>query len=322
MTLWKVGDTADYSLFNTCRKLQYYVNNEFNLNEDMILKTSYLDLWLTRNYLFAQYGYTFESPELDAFFKMFDWYEPIYFSAYEEQPNIFKGYQNGSSLDVDGDGQLEQVYIFLYNEADSGEGVDFFVVESDGSVSSANFFMEWGTPFINFGFTNATDGNGYFLLGAHIESMDYEYSIYRYQDNTLSLQKHFDGYDIKSFDGKTLVKIDACYHFETMDVEINYQLTDSGFDPIEQDYYTYLCGLHVAKKDVSARTSNSVTSQEMTIHAGDFIQILGGDMKEWIKFENCTTNEQGWLNVTEDTVLLQPKKESVDDLFTGRNIHD
>lgn len=60
MTLWKVGDTADYSLFNTCRKLHYYVNNGFNLNEDMILKTSYLDLWLTRNYLFAQYGYTFE----------------------------------------------------------------------------------------------------------------------------------------------------------------------------------------------------------------------------------------------------------------------
>ena len=50
--------------------------------------------------------------------------------------------------------------------------------------------------------------------------------------------------------------------------------------------------------------TNREISEKVNIQSGDSLEILGGDLEEWILFKKISTGEEGWLYVNSNQCML------------------
>lgn len=318
--------------------------SEQPLDENWLAEMNQTDLSIARNEIYAKYGRDFTDPFLKAVFSLKEWYEPVYspreFDALSndfltdiEKENlsnitsyeIERGYRkksgdasidvdrvvSGSWYDLDGDGSYEQVF-YEKDESDptklplacmrilSKEDVD--AGKEDGILVS------WETDsFHDDGYVFSMDGKTkYLAMGDYGLSGDDVMKIYRYEPG--KVEEVGCIYD----DPNTIIVypdyIEASERYDhicSQFIPFEYVLKNGRFERVIEDYYEYYQHTDIiTMQDIVLHTEKDTNSTPITVKKGEKVEMLGGDVTEWILFRKVETGQEGWLYVKECRCML------------------
>ena len=170
-------------------------------------------------------------------------------------------------------------------------------------------------------YLGSMDGENYFLvIGDSGFSDDYMLTFYRYEDGELkkSGEMYTAPKNLEIYEDKIIVP-EETEHFQCQPVRFTYVDQNGSFVKLEEDYYDYRQNIVVAKQEVPLYAAKDSDEIGVTISEGEEVQVMGGDMKEWVLLKKIATGEEGWIRV-EDLVMCQMPDGNVyysDQLFEG-----
>lgn len=324
---------------------QYYEPNlsERIWMEDEIAGMSKLDFAIARNQVFARYGRRFDDPLLQNIFAVKSWYEPKYspeefdlmsqeFLTEIERENLkmimqyeklwgyrktaesgvkeAKGFVSGSWIDLDGDGKKEQV---IYQPGERKESGGFiYLWEVTVIVGDASVTYEGPTVDTIGYLVSMDDTHSYIVVADFGQSADYVSTFYEYKDGELKqvgqMYAHPDSLIV--YEDKILAP-EETYHFQCQPVKFRYELIDGMFVKQEDEYYEYRGNIATAQQEVQLYSSKEGTEIGVTVAEGEDIQVMGGDMKEWVLLKKVSTGEEGWIRTEGFHDCILPNGETI-----------
>ncbi len=333
----------------------YYPDlSERLFEEDELWDFDQTRLSIARNQIFAKYGRRFEDPFLNAVFLCKNWYEPKY-SAEEfevkqqdlltdiEKENLVTvtnyeikaGYRksgdygraetllSGSWLDLDGDGQKEQVTYTVKEQENEGIWDEIYkialsVKSSEGEKITVT---KEGCDLHEHCYAVSMDGKHYDLIVADDgASADYQMNFYRYEKGALTDVGTIlsSPPDLEVYPDK-LAAFEETYHFQCQPVEFEFVFTDGKLVRQEKEYYEYGQNTVTALKEIELYSEKDSRDSVILLSPGDEVSVMGGDLSEWVQLKKASTGETGWLKVKDGTTcFLQDGSEwNSWDLFEG-----
>lgn len=301
-------------------------------DEDAFWKYSQTELSIARNQLFAKYGRKFQDPFLSALFSVKTWYEPKYegreFDGRQEEflsdveltnlKSVLKmeerrcyrksgdgnyetarGILSGSWIDVDGDGQEEQI---LYDKR-AQEGMDIVTLkirEEGLTVEDAAAVVYEGISAHEYCYILSMDGiRNQIVIADDGYSADYMAEFYEYGEARITELGNITA-EIRTLKvlPDTLKAQVETFHIQCEPIEFTYVIENGTLKQLEQDYYEYRGNSAEALYEIPLMKEKGSTETAVTLMPGDKVRILGGDLSEWVQLEKESTGEKGWLKVT------------------------
>ena len=328
---------------------EYYEPNlsEKVLTEEEIDRLSMTECVIARNQLFAKYGRKFEDAFLDQVFSLKSWYEPRYTPAEFDQiwqdsftdiekENLLaimdyeKFYKtkssgtakavrrllSGSWIDLDGDGIKEQI---IYQTRGIGEAY-YWAGEVTLIVGDAQIEHDGYNTYMDCYIASMDGLHYYIVVGENGMSFDYVSTFYQYENGSLSNvgTMYTHPYILEMYPDKVLSP-EKCDYFQSQNVKFRYELSNGLFVKREDDYYDYMQNIVTANQKISLYREKDSTEAFIVLHKGDEVQVMGGDMKNWVLLKKVSTGEEGWLQVDEHSRCILPDGTVVysSDLFDG-----
>lgn len=328
--------------------------------EDELLGLDDTRLSIARNQIFAKYGRRFEDSFLHEVFSRKNWYEPKY-SAEEfavtqqelltetEQANlqtviqheILLGMRNepgdeserikrlldGSWLDLNGDGEKEQIFYVIEEVLERSNWSEItevsLVVKNDAGEEVCRI-KKHGPDLAENCYTMSPDGvQQLLMIYDHGESADPMAEFYRYEDGKLENAGIILCYPggFRVYPGRLLAK-EETFHLQCQPVEFEFLWQDGMWVEQEQECYDYRQNVVTALQEFSLYEEKDSTDAAIAIPQGTSVQIMGGDLKEWVLLKNVDTGESGWLKVEGGECLLSDgSKIYSDKLLDGVTIY-
>lgn len=328
--------------YDVCDDQYYYPElSERVFSEDEFNDFNRTDLSIARNELFARHGRSFADPFFKQVFAVKSWYEPT-LSAAEfdsrrteiltdiEEKNVqtiiacesARGFRkkdpealevrmlvSGSWIDLDGDGEKEQICCSGTDYEENGDeyGVAGVVltVRSENGESRITLGEDDGYEFHDKCFITSMDGVHYCLiLMDYGPSADYMSFLYSYEEGKLKetgrMACHARG--LKVYEDKILAPTET-YHLQCQPVDFVYVLQKGKFVYQPSEYYEYRGNTVTATRDFPLFATKEETQPSLMIGEGEKVKILGGDLENWVLVEKTDTAERGWLKVSRQTEI-------------------
>lgn len=315
--------------------------------EDELLGLDDTRLSIARNQIFAKYGRRFEDSFLHEVFSQKNWYEPKY-SAEEfavtqqklltetEQANlqtviqheILLGMRNepgdeserikrlldGSWLDLNGDGEKEQIFYVIEEVLERkywSEITEVSLVVKNSVGEEVCRIKKHGPNLVENCYTMSPDGvQQLLMIYNNGESADPMAEFYRYEDGKLEEAGVILCYPggFRVYPGRLLAK-EETYHLQCQPVEFEFLWQDGMWVKQEKEYYEYRQNVVTALQEFYLYEEKNSTDAAIVIPEGTGVQVMGGDLKEWVLLKNVDTGESGWLKVEGGECLLSDGSE-------------
>lgn len=331
------------------------------LEEGDLWKLNQTDMSILRNQIYAKYGREFQDIFLDAVFKQKSWYAPEY-SASEfdagqqkkltdlEQNNLellrkveeargyrstgagdystAKGLMSGSWIDLDGDGEKEQVYYTtVMEDEDNFVGKMTLQVrktDRENTVKETSAELEELNLHPNC-YVVTQDGKTWkIIVASNGPSSDYSMSFYNYNLGKLEKLGVINSYveSLKVYPDKMLAMVET-FHLECQRMELEYTIENEALKWVEKDYYKYAETNATVLKDIILYAEKDSKNTVRTLKAGDEIVVLGGDLSQWVQLEVKSTGEKGWIKVIDgECDLADGSTETSSLCFSGLIFYD
>lgn len=303
------------------------------------------DLSIARNQVFAGHGRKFTDPFLNAVFSEKSWYEPQYEGSefdgrmqefltetekenlkivmeWEEEQNFrktgdyerMKGLLSGSWLDLDDDGQEEQIFYQMESEDPEGEivWVTLTIRRADGSEEKVEKEMcnPHKTPYV----CSMEKGRNQLVLAENGMSADFIMEFFAYENGKIASLGSVSTYPgaVQVTNGKLSAPVES-YHIQCEPVSFTYALTGGKLVKVEQDYYEYRGNEVTALKELDLYAAPDDAKPAQKLKAQEHVKILGGDLKKWVKLERVADGTEFWIPV-EDGECIMPDGSAI---YTG-----
>lgn len=246
-------------------------------------------------------------------------------------------------IDLDGDGTAEKVIFRKQQNQDSEYQLDAVVDLDGGRTKLAEFSIFH--PSADCLFAASLDGRTFQLMlldmGVGRDSL---LNIYQFEGGELHPAGSFPNakYTAEPTEGENIYScISGVYQLQNDIVARYYEFTDGVLQEVEQEYYEFLetwrdapdapadRNVFTVKEDIELYYEKD-GEKTFLMPAGSHAVTLGGDLKEWILFENRDTREQGWLRVvrcdeygnTFGCILTDGREVNCSELFDGLLCYD
>lgn len=292
------------------------------------------DLSIARNQIFARHGRKFNDKFLNALFLQKSWYEPEYggveFEALQQELlsdiekenlktvmdfEIARGYRkngtdaegllNLSSLDLDGDGKKEQIIYQILDQETEEDWAEISKISLSVRNSNGEEISIWqeGDAIHDKCYVASMDGIHYFLIVAQNGlSADFVMTFYVYEEGKLKEAGNIYS-DTRELDvyADRLEAYEETYHFQCQPVKFEYHLVNGKLEKQEKDFYDYRGNTATVLQEIPLYSEKNGNEADIELLAGDAVQVIGGDLKEWVQLKKVSTGEMGWIkvNVTE-----------------------
>ena len=102
-------------------------------------------------------------------------------------------------------------------------------------------------------------------------------------------------------------------------MKFRYELSNGLFVKRKDDYYDYMQNIVTANQKIPLYREKDSTETFIVLYKGDEVQVMGGDMKNWVLLKKVSTEEEGWLQVDEHSRCILPDDTVVSssELFDG-----
>lgn len=312
----------------------FYPDTEKRLltQEDLWSKSLNLtDLSIARNEIYARHGRIFQDAFLNAVFRTKDWYQPLYsadefeqkaepfsetelaniqtISEYEDylkHVSIIDGKKlsaqrillSGSWLDLDGDGEKEQItYQFSVNsDNDFGE----YSLQAGDSVKKGegiNLYRYVDVIFLN-------DRTTLLSVGSNGPSDDPSGDYYLYQKQSLILLGQLGGELIGS-QGDCLYTKGQWDFFQTFQRTRCFELDNGLFKSRSTGNYHY-GNRATAIRNVPLYKDEEFSEIGLTLQPGDEVIIVESDLESAVLIKQESTGKSGWLRCKEAYTCILP----------------
>lgn len=287
------------------------------------------DLSIGRNQLFAKYGRKFTDPFLNAVFARKNWYKPVYdgqefdrtmqeFLTETEKANLeavmkqendlyyrkkgdyqtVKPLLSGSWLDVDHDGEEEQV-CFRFDQTEEYEAlVTLTIKEADGTQASVEEHA-W-SPRKPVYVCSLTEETSQLIIADDGVSEDYTMEFYEYDSGKLT-----DIGTVSSFPesvqltGGSISALVETFHLQCEPIRLIYEMTGDQLKQREQEYYEYRGNEVTALTELPLYAAMGDNTPLGELHRDEKVKILGGDLSEWVKIQKIADGAVCWIRVQE-----------------------
>lgn len=208
---------------------------------------------------------------------------------------------SGSWLDLDGDGEKEQIIYEVMKEDNTGVwafDVELKIIgDEEGEViKDLHGQGLWTECFV------ASTGDQYtYLIVSDIgDSLDYVSTFYQYEKGILtevgSMRSH--PLTILIYPDK-IIGEEREQHFQTQEIEREFVFEDGALIRQEKDYYEYMQNIVIAKEQIDLYSEKGGKDAAITLSEGDKVQVMGGDLEQWVQLKKVSTGEAGWLRTNE-----------------------
>lgn len=232
---------------------------------------------------------------------------------------------SGSWLDLDGDGEKEQIIYEVLRGDGTGVwafDVELKIREDEGEVSKElcgeGFWTECFVASIGDQYT-------YLIVSDIGSSLDYVSTFYQYEKGILTEvgSMHSHPLTILIYPDK-IIGEEREQHFQTQEIEREFVFEDGVLIRQEKDYYEYTQNIVTAKEQIDLYSEKDGKDAAITLSEGDKVQVMGGDLKQWVQLKKVSTGEVGWLRINEyDNCYLPDGSEiSVWHLFDDIIVYD
>lgn len=311
--------------------------SEEKLGNDRLYALNQTDLSIARNQVFARYGRKFADPLLHAVFSRKSWYTPQnegsefdsqmqeLFTETEKENLVLvekneterffrksgaydtmKALLSGSFLDLDGDGQEEQIlYDVDWVDDEEEIGVATLTIRgADGSESKAGEEMinPHSVPYI----CSVEDGRYQVGVAQDGMSADFSMTFYGYKSGQLvhggSIFTYPEGVQIVP--GR-LSAPEEIYHIQCEPVYFDYKPENGRLVKQEQDYYEYRGNEVTALQELDLYAAQKDAKAADRLHVQDKVIILGGDLEKWVKIKRVADGKEFWIPVEGGECILQ-----------------
>lgn len=232
---------------------------------------------------------------------------------------------SGSWLDLDGDGEKEQIIYEVLRGDGTGVwafDVELKIREDEGEVSKElcgeGFWTECFVASIGDQYT-------YLIVSDIGSSLDYVSTFYQYEKGILTEvgSMHSHPLTILIYPDK-IIGEEREQHFQTQEIEREFVFEDGVLIRQEKDYYEYTQNIVTAKEQIDLYSEKDGKDAAITLSEGDKVQVMGGDLKQWVQLKKVSTGEAGWLRINEyDNCYLPDGSEiSVWHLFDDIIVYD
>lgn len=257
-----------------------------------------------------------------------DCFQEDYLNEYDVTTDEFyypKRLLSGSYLDLDKDGQREQIIYRILEEDSTG----YFAFEAELCIRGAEgeiskvFHGEglWTECFV----ASMGDQYIYLIVSDYGDSADYTSTFYRYDRGSLANVGNMLSHPAAiMFDSDRIMGKEREYHFQTQEIEKEYAFESGKLVSQEKDYYEYTKNIVTVDQKIALYTEKDESDATIMIFRGDEVQVMGGDLKQWVQLKKVSTGEVGWLKVNENDIccLADGTEISAWDLFEDRIIYD
>ncbi len=340
------GDTFNGNAFQEMYLNEYDVtSNEYmfpnlsdkDLDPDMLFVCNQTDLSIARNQLFAKYGRKFTDPFLSAVFSRKDWYDPrIDGETFDKEINkklteiekknlqlvldieenqyyrksgdygTIAGILSGSWLDLDGDGQVEQIhYVKEIASAISRKELITIIIKSEGGniIDSIKKEVFNGRDYLYI--SSIEDGTYQLIIADDGPSADYSMEFYTFNNNKINVIGTIRSYpECAQITSGTISALVETYHIQCEPIRFSYVIENKNIRWIEQDYYSYRGNEVTALVELNLYENKGDTTHTSILNNGDRIIILGGNLRDWVQIKNGTTGVRYWIRVEAGKCVL------------------
>ena len=135
-------------------------------------------------------------------------------------------------------------------------------------------------------------------------------TFYEYKDKHIENlgEMYAYPYDLE-MNGESIIASEETCHLQCQPVKFRYELVDGSFVKQEEEYYDYRQNIITAKQEVALYTSKEEKQVHLIIQEGEEVQVMGGDMKNWVLLRKVSTKEEGWLRVEYANCILPDGSE-------------
>ncbi len=311
----------------------YYPSlSEQILTEEELYNLNLFDCMIARNELFAKHGRMFKDSFVSKIFELKSWYEPEYTAAefdamadellteiekenlqilieYEQShketgnaPNEVKKLVSGSWIDLDGDGTKEQItYHINYMDEDS------YATNATLIIGNTQIDYDGYSTHENCYITSMDGIYNYIIIGEDGMSHDYKSAFYKYENGELNIvgEMYAQPHSLEVYADK-IIAPEETQHFQCQPVKFRYELKNGSFEKQEDEYYDYRQNIVIANQDISLYGSKEDKIIDVIIFAGEEVQVMGGDMKNWVLLRKVATGEEGWMEVKDIETCILP----------------
>ena len=108
-------------------------------------------------------------------------------------------------------------------------------------------------------------------------------------------------------------------HICSQYITFKYVRKNGKFEKETEDYYEYYLYSDIrTKQEIVLHAEKDLNSMPFTIDKDQKVEVLGGDVSEWILIRDAKTGEEGWLYVKECKCMLPDGSMAYsDEVFDG-----
>ena len=221
---------------------------------------------------------------------------------------------DGSWLDLNGDGEKEQIFYVIEEVLERSNWseiteVSLIVKNSDGEEVCR--IKKHGPNLAENCYTMSPDGvQQLLMIYDNGESADPMAEFYRYEGGKLEKAGVILCYPggFRVYPGRLLAR-EETYHLQCQPVEFEFLWQDGMWVKQTKEYYEYRQNVVTSLQEFSLYEEKDSTDAVIVIPEGTGVQIMGGDLKEWVFLKNVETGESGWLKVEGGECLLSDGSE-------------
>lgn len=206
-------------------------------------------------------------------------------------------------LDLDGDGELENVTYFMEMDEDSEEVR--IIVTIDGTRYLMGEFLSSST-FTHYLFAVCLDGKTSQLMLLHYDDwISYYWEVYAYQKENLYLAGKLKNAGYGWTEEKKVPMfscIERIHPLQNDVAKLWYVFEDGLIKKVSKEYYEFLemwdgeRNVLTVLQDVELYTEKN-GKETFLLPKGSHAIILGGDLADWILIEDKDSGKTGWLKV-------------------------
>lgn len=304
------------------------------LELEMLYRCNQTDLMIARNQLFAKYGREFTDSFLKALFSQKNWYEPsMQGSSFDEKVQELLtdtekanleavlareeeyGYRksgsyetarallSGSWLDVDGDGEQEQILYRVDEDPDNVSMAELTIRDADGQTVTVS--MEAYALHKSIYTCIAEDGTVYLAAADNGMSADFVMDFWVYEDGVLISVGSIDTYpgSIQLVEGKISGMVETM-HLQCEPIRFTYERSGEALEWQREPYYEYRGNEAEALEALELYAARGDAQPSGLLNAGDKVKILGGDLADWVKLERLSDGLICWIRVKDGECRL------------------
>lgn len=215
----------------------------------------------------------------------------------EDAPEYATSLSSGSWLDLDGDGQKEQIIYKVLEESSTGIFAWKVRLCVRGEAGETSKILE-GEGLWKECFTASVGSDIYLVVSDYGDSADYISTFYRYDNGRL-----VEAGSMRSHPAAILLYPDRVtgeereYHFQTQEIEKEYAFEKGKLINQEKDYYEYAQNIVTAKRKLVLYAEKDAGDAAVRISRDDKVRVMGGDLCQWVQLKKESTGEMGWLKV-------------------------